>query len=136
MGGGGITRHGQEQGDLTRPQILEPGASWSTVPLGPCPLQMEQRSTERLSDMLKITQENLPSANPGLRCDLVLSPPQCRASGDQHGGPSAPAGLGEGSPLPSSSVLGLGESRVVQFMHSFTHSFNKYQAPIICQPLY
>lgn len=118
------------------PTILEPGASRSTAPLRPCPLQVEQRSTERLSDILKITQENLLSANPGLRCDLVLSPPQCRASGDQHGGPSAPPGLGEGSPLPSSSVLGLGESRVVQFIHLFTHSFNKYQAPIKCQPLY
>lgn len=135
MRGGGITRHGQEQGDLTSPPILEPGASRSTVPLRPCPLQMEQRSTERLSDILKITQENLPSANPGLRCDSVLSLPQCRASGGQHGGPSAPPGLGEGSPLPSSSVLGLGESRVVQFIHLFTHLFNKYQAPIICQPL-
>lgn len=61
-----------QQGDLRG----EPGASQSTVPFGPHPLQVGQRSPETLHGMPNIAQENLAlnwSGTHGIRCRAHLS---------------------------------------------------------------
>lgn len=88
-------------------------ASQSTVPFGPHPLQMGLRAQRGWAACPKSHRRT---------CHQLVQDTDviwCRAHGNQHGGPSAPAWLGKGSASHTRSVLRLGESKMVPAIHSF-----------------